>query len=280
MAETAGLVLSIAGLWQVFSSCIEIAEHVNRARNLGFDYEARLTTLVSLERRLRNCQIIWKALENSVRARDVQDVDSHNVIARLLAITRMRLEDIDKLLQKYDKQCSNQSQSAVANASSVQSSSVQETSEAMRATVTHRQQTMSIIRKAAWAITDQKKLKEITEEVEGFVSQMEKLSEGVARRSSTPSCPQVCTNSQIASERVNTIDTLNMPQTSARYSTTGHTYHQNNIGDRCRILQGNIGLAAQSEGRDHAYVSNIISGDAKVIQGNTAGEDMSSFWGD
>lgn len=283
MAEVAGLVLGAITLPTIFSSCLELADKISDARNLGRAYEDAYTKHLLLSVRLRNCGTKYRFLQQTQPAPDSECFLESEAVRRAICHIYRLLEETYDLQNRYRgiEEHRELVQSPARQAPIPWS--FQETATALNKTSELRQRTMPFHRKVSWTMYDKKALEDLLKQFESYIEQLEKLAE--ARQSELPTPAVLGQNmlsaqTQIAGSSYSGKNPHETPRLLQAGESSGHTYSQNIISGRARVRQGDIGYTAQVSARTHVYVGNNITGDARVLQGNTSGADMSSFWND
>lgn len=280
MAEPAGLAIGIVGLCTVFTSCVELARHVQDARNLGDDYESSITTLMLLEDRLRTCQTKKATRQAQQPLRADSNPSDRELTARALSHISVQLKSINEVLNKYNTQ-KDQSQSIHTWA---ETHTLLETRERLEQTSLQRQQSIPMWRKASWAMRDKRELEQAIQVIDKYVCALEKLSEDSASALTVAADTSMATrspaDSRLPASAASIEEALHRQHFGIAASRSGHVYHGNRIRERAHVKQGDVGQNVQVGASAHVYTDNDISADARVHQGNTFGLDMDRFWDD
>ncbi|KAG9249101.1 prion-inhibition and propagation-domain-containing protein [Calycina marina] len=286
MAEAAGLVLGGVSVVSLFSSCIELAEYVDLARNLGPDYEAAYTKFLLLRSRL----IASGSKLQLVLAEQATHASSERcefAAARSLVAIKGLLENVGNLEQKYGLRQEGKGGKRLRELQRHHSSTLQEVERALQDSVGQRQQKMGLGRRIVWAIRDKKAFDGLIANLAFHIDELENL----VVRSSTQTLQTVLPSfsSHMSASAIQLLETASSEpdmnrllesRTEETYSKTaskGHLYLRNQIMEYARVLQGDVG-GDGTNGRCHTFMENLISGEAKVVQGNVSHEFMESFW--
>ena len=279
MAEAVGLALGVAALASLFSDCIELANQVTLAKNLGSDSEIVFTRFLTLEYRLFACGDRLSLFD--------QSHDNHHLrllAQRTLIAMKRILENVDDLKRKYGLtlECSDLSLAAV-------SSSLVEVEAVLRASASSRQRKTSSLRKLTWAVRDKKAFDHLNSDLAIHIEALETLLADAQHQSPQHFTPLVPYTMSLPALRLLEAATTGPDITTAVVSHDGqkipehssqcHSYLRNQIKDRARVIQGDIGNVGDTAVH-HAYWENDISGNAKVIQGNATSEALKDFWSD
>ena len=295
MAELAGLTLGVASLGGLFSNCVELAEYVSLARNMGSDYEASYTKFLLLRSRLLAC---GEQLSNILDDRsggdggrsDDWERRRHEVARSLLTIKRL-LENVTGLEEKYGLRKAREGDDArlaQRDGRDGHSSALAEVERSLQCSVTQRQQKATLGKKFTWAIRDRKAFDRLISDLAFHVNELESLSLRVARVGNLAEVmPTIPLNLSLdavkllnkAAEEPDLKDTTSQGNdcATASVASPGHVYMRNQIKERARVLQGDVG-ECRPHSRRHVFEENIISGGSKVVQGNVASDFMEDFW--
>ena len=279
MAEAVGLALGVAALASLLSDCVELANQITLARNLGSDSEIVYTRFLTLEYRLVACGDRLSLFDQS------QDNQHPRLLVQrtLVAIKRI-LENVDGLKRKYGLalECSN-------SLVSMHSPSLAEVEAVLRTSARSRQRTTSPLKKFTWAVYDKKAFENLNCDLAIHLETLESLLTSIQNQSPQHIAPPVpftmslpalhLLEAATTGPDVTTAVTVQGGQTLPEHSSECHSYLRNHIKDRARVIQGDIGNIADSAVH-HAYWENDISGNAKVIQGNATSEALKDFWSD
>ena len=151
MAEVAGLALGAISLASLCSSCIELADYITLASNLGRDFEVAFTKFLLLKTRLPAWSSCLGALESH---RDWQNESA--VVWRSLVALRQLLEGVVALEEKYGSSnggsdtFGNENQMVVPNR--LPSSDLFAVEHALDKAAKRRQKNMSLRKKFIWAV--------------------------------------------------------------------------------------------------------------------------------
>lgn len=282
MAEVAGLALGAITLPTIFSSCLELADKIRDARNVGTDYEDAYSKHMLLLVRFRKCgtrHIILQQMEPTPG--DERSLESE-AIRRALYQIYLLLKKTHDLHDRYKSHAAHDEmvQPQVREASVA--SSFKDTATAINKASERRQRTLPLHRKVSWTMHDKKTLEVLIENFQFYIEQLENLLEpGQHELPMAQAATQnifLCAQSQIAASNCGSEASREPRQLLQAADNPGHTYSHNIISGRARVRQGDVGHTAQVGARTHVYVGNSITGDARVLQGNISGTDMSSFW--
>ena len=294
MAELAGLTLGVASLGGLFSNCVELAEYISLGRNMGSDYEASYTKFLLLRSRLVAC---GEQLSNILDDRsggnggESDDWERRHEVARSLSTIKRLLENVTGLEEKYGLRKGgegNDARLAQRDGRDGHFSALAEVERSLQCSVTQRQQKATFGKKFAWAIRDHKAFDRLIGDLAFHVNELESLSLRVARaRNLAEAMPAIPLNLSLdalkllnkAAEGPDLKDTTNHGNDCATVSVAspGHVYLRNQIKERARVLQGDVGECGPHN-RRHVFEENIISGGSKVVQGNVAYDFMEDFW--
>ena len=292
MAEAAGITLGVVSLGGMFSNCVELAEYISLARNMGSDYEASYTKFLLLRSRLVACgeqlsNILDDRSGDAGGGSDDWEKSRHEVARSLLTIKRL-LENVTGLEEKYGLRKAGGGHDARLAQRDGHSSALVEVERSLQCSVTQRQQQTTFGKKFLWAIRDRKAFDRLINDLAFHVNELESLSLRVARaRNLAEVMPAVPMNLSLdavkllnkAAEEPDLNGTTNQGSRCATPSVAspGHVYLRNQIKERARVLQGDVGECGPHS-RRHVFEENVISGDSKVVQGNVANDLMEDFW--
>jgi Prion-inhibition and propagation len=279
MAETAGLVLGVAALASLFTDCIELAERVKLANNLGPDYEILYTKFLLLEARLMACGEQMRSLPHCH-----MDHQSSSLAQRSLVTIKHFLDNAESLKDKYGL-----TQEPADGSTTCQARTLQEVEACLRISATQRQRKLHPIKKIFWAVRDKKAFDNLISDLAFHIKELEALLVRVSGSKIPQIAPAVPQNISLQATQLLEAATAQSDMNVSRMGEGGlqveslssecHLYLRNQIKERARVLQGNIGNVDRNL-RYHAYWENEISGNAKVIQGNATSEALRDFWKD
>ena len=295
MAELAGLTLGVASLGGLFTNCVELAEFISLARNMGSDYEASYTKFLLLRSRLVACgDQLSNILDdrsggNGGRSDDCER-RRHEVARSLFTIKRL-LENVMGLEEKYGLRKAGEGDDArlaQRDGRDGQFSALAEVERSLQCSVTQRQQKATFGKKFTWAIRDRKAFDRLINDLAFHVNELESLSlRTTGARNLAEVMPAIPLNLSLdavkllnkAAEEPDLKDTTNQGNdcATASVASPGHVYLRNQIKERARVLQGDVGECGPHS-RRHVFEENIICGGSKVVQGNVAYDFMEDFW--
>ncbi|ETN40167.1 uncharacterized protein HMPREF1541_04443 [Cyphellophora europaea CBS 101466] len=281
MAEVAGLVVGGAGLLTLFSTCLELAEQIQSARSVGDDYEEACTQLMFLADRLKRCQ-------KQQASRELNPTPEHEsqrvLVARALCHIEKLLQKIEPLHNRYGNFTNDVPSSRLCAIEAV-GTSLEQTRQTLSHTSSQRQRRLPLQNKISWALHNKKLLTDCIERIGFFVAELEKLFEdrdleggqSVSGTTGGGMQGQLDTSGEDTSHS----DTVNLDgtlQPRLISNLDGHVFHNNKIGGRARVAQGDLGWNLPRNTRRNLYAGNTMTGEAKVLQGNVLGVDLDAFW--
>ena len=288
MAEVAGLALGVVSISGLFSGCVELAEYISLSRSIGADYEALYTKFLLLKSRLIACgQPLQSTLDQS---KDQNTRTSwHNSAARCLLAIKELLGNAQRLEQKYGLREEGEGEMVQRRLQQEHSTTLQEVERGLQASVKQRQQKTNLARKIVWAMRDKKAFDRLVADLAFLVDELEHLvirSGGQSFPSMLPVIPQDMSPAAVQLlESASSGPDLSLPikegdeQQFTRTASPGHIYLRNQIKERARVLQGDVGECGPYS-RQHTFADNVICGGSKVVQGNVAYDFMEDFWKD
>ncbi len=293
MAEIAGLAVGVASLGSLFSNCIELAEYISLARNMGADYEASYTKFLILRSRLvASGTQLRGSLENENQARVATGSgrDWQEAACRILVAIKALLENVKGLESKYGLRSEGQGDRVRSELQHGHSSALQEVERSLQSNIKQRQQSTGLGRKIVWAIRDRKAFDRLISDLTFYVNELENLalSSGAATSLAAvvPELPESISPAAIrlldAAASCSDVKEATKRQTGNfgdAITSQGHLYLRNEIKQRARVLQGDMGKCGPHS-RRHVFEENVISGGSKVVQGNVACDFMDDFWKD
>ena len=279
MAEAVGLALGVAALASLLSDCVEVANQITLAKNLGSDSEIVYTRFLTLEYRLVACGdrlSMFDQLQNNQHPR--------LLVQRTLVAIKRILENVDDLKRKYGLAL-ERSDSSVSK----HSPSLVEVEAVLRTSARSRQRMTSPLKKLTWAVHDKKAFENLNSDLAIHLETLESLLTNTQHQSPLHVASLVTYNMSLSALQlleaattgpdVTTAVTAQNGQKIPVHSSQCQSYLRNQIKDRARVIQGDIGHIGDSAVH-HAYWENAISGNAKVIQGNATSEALKDFWSD
>jgi hypothetical protein len=268
MAEAAGLAIGILSVASVLSTCLEARDYVQDTRNLGCDVVEVQTQLLTLVRRLKDC-CANATFKRIVEAPD-QLEDEHILILRTLHHIKKHLERARSICLRYVPEQGPQSAALRQFATTVEGTDALLRHESLTV-----QRSITLLKKLKWSTTSKPELDVVIPKLREHITELERLLQmDVQSRRDGRALALDSPNVDAASVDTVPVTGSQRPVSSA---ASGHTYYRNII-DRARVMQGDLGEVARVSGKVHIYSENIITGNARVLQGNGSGADMDSFW--
>lgn len=290
MAEAAGLALGVVSISALFSTCVELADYIKLASNLGSDYEATYTKFLLLKSRLvgSGSKIVLMLEDRNDRDNGECWKQYEILTARALVAIKDLLENANKLEQKYGLRQEGEGDTLLLKMKSCESSTLREVDHVLQVTSRQRQRKIHLGRKIVWAIRDKKAFDCLISDLAFHVNELENIviRAGEKLQSTLPNLPwrmspaaiQLLEAAASDSDLPDSMSVMVDPR-SSQTSSDGHLYLRNQIKERARVIQGDIGETGPHS-RQHVYKENYISGDAKVLQGNLSSDFMEDFWND
>jgi Prion-inhibition and propagation len=293
MAEVAGLALGVVSVAGLFSGCVELAEYISLARNVGGDYEASYTKFLLLRSRLVACGEHIRPILEDQTGRDykvlpeIWDRGEYSIVRSILAIKDL-LENVQALEQKYGLRKEGEGEQLRVELQRCRSSALQEVEKGLKSSVKLRQKKTGLARKIVWAVRDRKAFDRLIGDLAFHVNELESFAVRGCGQNLPAVLPSIPTDMspaaiQLLDEAASTSD-ISDPQGMEGQlghvvATQGHLYLRNQIKERARVLQGDVGECGPNS-RQHIFEENVISGGSKVVQGNVAYDFMEDFWRD
>jgi hypothetical protein len=294
MAEAVGVAIGVLGLLSLYDTCIELAEQIELARNIGTDYQEAFTKVLSLRARLQTCGASWnKILKDN--ANRYSELEAN--FRPELDLTQKSLVEIKRLFENADTFHGLYGQDApggrVEEFSLIQTSAAtfQSTGTAMNQLPVQMHRTRSLRRRIIWAVRDKKVFDKNIKNLAFFIEQLEIQVKRVS--SASKALFQPVGQTQLASKctlpinpTTSSLDMLSgtssQPMRLEQDSNqSGHYFRDNIAQESARILQGNWESGNTSvKGMKHTYIGNYAGGNARIIQGNMIGYNMKEFWAD
>ena len=200
-----------------------------------------------------------------------------------MAIKRI-LENVDDLKRKYGLALQG-SDSLV----STHSPSLVEVEAVLRTSARSRQRKTSPLKKLTWAVHDKKAFENLNSDLAINLETLESLLMSTQHQGPQHVAPLVPYTTSLHALQlleaattgpdVTIAVTVQGGQKIPEHSSQCRSYLRNQIKDRARVIQGDIGNIGDSAVH-HAYWENDMSGNAKVIQGNATSEALKDFWSD
>lgn len=281
--EPVGFAIGVVALASLFDTCVNLADRIKLASNLGKDYEISYTRFLLLKSRLNAWGTALKVLaDDSSADQDTKDRwhEERILIGRALTAINYLLEDATNLDKKYGLHQVSEVNESVRNLHSGHSTSLQEVEEGLDAGIKLRQKKTSGYRKFTWAVGDKKKFDELIANLSAFVSELELL----ATRLNAPPSNQI-------KESIETIHTpaalqllqaaTDSPQLQVAPNgadqNLGHMYIHNLVTQQALVVTGDVDMG-RLKGGNHRYAGNEITG-GKVVMGNMSGDFAARFFG-
>lgn len=240
MAEAVGIAIGLAGLMTLYDSCIELAEQIELARNIGTDYEEAYTKLLSLKARLRECgrKRVFQNQPHAFPELDATYREEFNLAQRALVQIKRLLENADTFHGTYGDR-PHDGRVGELSLTQPQSASFQHTEVALNQLSIQRQRSTSLRKKAQWAIRDKKAFDKLINNLDYLIRQLEFLVERVSNASESlrePGGPTPTASHKLLLTRSETAEidismttatqTYQLPQES---EVGGHIYKNNVI---------------------------------------------------
>ena len=290
MAEAAGLVVGAVSLATLFSTCVELAEYIHLAQNLGREYEESYTKFLLLKLRLQAWGRSMKIGDQDVDDQFLQQLDEPERLAvgRSLVAIKGLLLTVRTLQFRYSGGSAPDEVSTALMTRHPPSADFQEIETQLATASCHRQKRASLRSKVVWAIRDKKAFEELIADLRLYVDELNHVAQRISatndqppsiERSRTASSNDNLSLKAVANEGLPAAmkDGSSQELITRSISSLGHSYVGNKITERAKVLQGDIGDFGQPGAR-HCYEGNEISGEAKIIQGNMSGMAWKEFW--
>ena len=286
MAEAAGLALGAISLSGLLSTCIELADYISLARNVGSDYEISYTKFLLLRSRLSSsgqqlCSTFEMYADN-----DARNWYKNATIRNLIAIKDL-LGDVQKLQEKYGLRQEGDGDDMLIELQSHHSSTLQEIESLLKASAERRQRKTPLGRKIVWAIRDKKAFDGLLSDLAFHIDEQEKFIIRLGGYNLQQTLPTLSPNVSTPAIRlldlassgpdVTSLGRVENNEHCEGSASDGHLYLRNQIKEHAKVLLGDVG-GKDHQGRRHVFTDNAISGQATVIQGNVPPGFMDSFW--
>lgn len=190
MAEAAGLVLGMMGLWQ---NCVGVFDVIDSTRRYGMDYEL-LCVKLEVERVRLLCWGDAVGLSTSSEgSRPPPDarftrIEVRNTVIRLLGCIQQVFENSDRLQEVYGLRPYAGGEMGAGNEIQISQSQLilggvfKRAYQNLRQMAKERQRGTVLARKTLWAVHDRKKFEELVKEVRGFNDSLESIFPDAKRR--------------------------------------------------------------------------------------------------
>ena len=293
MAEAAvGLTLGVISLAALFTTCIELADYIRLVDTHGKDYELLYTKFLLLKARLAAwgdaLHVLNPGHENE-QLRACWPFEKE-AIGRSLIAVRMLLQDAKKLEAKYGLREVDDLGTFGESSALKFSDNLRQLETSLQVISVRRQKVASWGRRVVWAIRDKKSFELLVTDFAFHIDQLEAFAaqlrvRTVERLHSTISNIREPGAIALLGDAM-AVPELNLDhegsvvedvQINPNNTSRGHLYLRQIISGQARVLQGDLGLH-ENHGARHVYADNQILGDARVIQGNTSGDHLRDLW--
>ncbi|KIW88095.1 uncharacterized protein Z519_11205 [Cladophialophora bantiana CBS 173.52] len=276
MAEAAGLVIGAVSVAGLFTNCVDCFEYVQIGRNFGKNYQRSLLRLDVVKLRLSRWAEAVNNSSDSYQAA-IDTTKKAQKVGEILGEIIELFADAERVSEKYKAKATGD-ELAVYNADDELEPDILSIHKKMRELALKRQKRSSFVRKAAWALYEEKNFRRLIEDVTALVDALVELFPAIQDRQQQLSAQEA---EELKEER--RLDALEEAaegvdqqlQDSVQQaiaSQSGHTFRDNMAMENARVRYGDEhAVGVTSTGAGHRYGGNTAQGSSRVHYGNQFG---------